>query len=132
MICCFHFLVENECVCTDGCSHGDACEIECNNLGVCVDGTCDCTNTTTNLNHGFWGQYCTEVGCPGASGFECNDRSASSGFSELCSRDTLECACVPGFNGIACEDFYCGLDEDPPCNGHGTCTLDDGLDAVTN
>ena len=121
----------DECVCS-GCRHGANCEIICNDLGICVDDTCDCTNSTTQLNHGFWGDYCTDDGCPGSNGYECSDVTATSGLSDLCSRDTMECACVPGFSGIACQEFYCGDGSLPQCNGHGTCTLDAiDLDAET-
>ena len=70
------------------------------------------------------------VTCAGVAGFECNDRSATDGLSEYCSRDILECQCVTGFRGDACEDFYCGDGSDPACSGHGTCILEDTLNAV--
>ena len=68
--------------------------------------------------------------CTGVDGYECNDRSAANGLSESCARDTLTCQCVTGFSGDACESFYCGDGSLPACSGHGTCTLDDVLDAV--
>ena len=107
------------CVCDNQCKHGLYCEHTCGGIGVCMNETqtCNCTNSDTGINDGFWGDYCDEPGCPGIGG-ECSDHGS------CVNPDTGLCSCDPGFGGDYCEEYDCP--GNPDCSDHGICMIMEG------
>ena len=98
------------CVCNDECTHGLQCEFTCNNVGTCVGNQCDCANETTNINIGYYGDYCEIKGCAGTGSLECTDHG-------ICNKNTWVCGCGDGWYGDACQLPDCP--GEPDCNQNG-------------
>ena len=99
------------CVCNDNCTHGLHCESVCNNnIGVCINDHCDCSNTATGVNPGYYGRYCEQDGCPGMFDRECNNHGQ-------CNRNVKTCVCGDGWYGQACEKTDCP--GEPDCSNNG-------------
>eukprot|EP01040_Poterioochromonas_malhamensis_P011861 gene11862-12938_t len=100
------------------------CENNCNGHGTCGMGQCNCYKDL-NDEDVWYGVDCSLRACPKGYAWssavlvrnndihpwvECSNRGE-------CDRDTGECICDEGFEGIACQRLRCFND----CNGHGQC-----------
>ena len=115
------------------------CPNACSSHGVCFNGTCTCESNFTGLD-------CSSKTCPNDCGGESNGLCMADGVCECrdgfgpltpggvndclgrlcttaCSRHgtcdlgTGECACEPGWTGLACGEPGCPA----RCSGHGLC-----------
>jgi hypothetical protein len=105
------------------------CPNGCSGHGSCVDGaTCICyPGWINNAEPGILsGGDCSEMECPVSyAWFDTpNAQDEAHGLAEcgnrgICDRTTGTCACLPGFEGEACERTTCPGGN--TCNGHGVC-----------
>ena len=83
-----HDVTNTMCECNTTCMHGDGCNVQCSDHGVCdAGGECYCEPLS-----GWWGPYCEAPGCPRheTTLLEC------SGHGD-CNSEKHECECFGGW-----------------------------------
>lgn len=106
-----------KCECNDNCTYGKSCDIVCSKIGMCLNDSCACYNTTDGYNEGYYGRYCEDKGCPGTNNDECSGPDHG-----ICLKNPYRCSCKDGWYGEVCDQPDCP--GEPDCENQGVCNAE--------